>query len=71
MALAKIKGWTCDGGMVVRREMAYAIDRYKVRSGLETMCAIRIFEVLRYIEVFFLRKRSVPDMSERYFEIIC
>ena len=31
MTLAEKKGWTCDGGMVVRREMTYAIDRYKVQ----------------------------------------
>ena len=46
IARAKIKGWTCDGGMVVRREMATAIDRYKARSRPETMCALHIFEIL-------------------------
>ena len=70
MALAKKKGWTCDRGMVVRREMAYDIDRYKARSGPETMCAICSFEVLRYLKVLFLKNRSVPDMSHRYFEVI-
>ena len=59
-----------QGGMVVRREMAYAIDRYKARSGPETMCAIRIFKVLRYLRVLFLKNRSVLDMSHRYFEVI-
>ena len=70
MALAKKKGWTCDGGMVVRREMTYAIDRYKAQSGPETMCAICSFEVLRYLQVLFLKNRSMPDLSHHYFEVI-
>ena len=48
----------------------YAIDRYKAQSGPETMCAICSFEVLRYLQVLFLKNRSVPDMSHRYFEVI-
>ena len=55
--------------MVVRREMEYVIDRYKAQSGPKTMCAIRIFEVLLYLQVLFLKHRSVPDMIHRYFEV--
>ena len=57
-------------GMVVRREMAFAIDRYKARSGPETMCAIRIFEVLCYLQVLFFKNLSMLDMSHHCFEVI-
>ena len=34
----------------------------------ETMCAIRIFS---YLKVLLLKNQYVPDMSHRYFLIIC